>query len=78
MRDIDYWERANVLRGEAEYQDFKYGSGTYEWEMGSDAIACFDGSLEFHADEVCVFMDIPVRVNRYDRECLKLWREVEI
>ena len=79
MGDIDYWERANVLRGEAEYQDFKHGIGTYEWEIGMDAYNSFISDIVIQAKDCCKeFMGIPIRINIVNRQCLKLWREVDI
>ena len=76
----DFWEIANVLRGEAEYQDFKYGSGNYEWEMGNNALGYFMQSANFTACayECNQFMGIPVRVNVVEPDTLRLWREVKL
>ena len=79
--NIDYWEVANILRGEAEYQDFKYGSSNYEWEMGVEAYETFLESIIYTTNEVGayeVLMGIPIRKNVQNPECLKLWREVRI
>ena len=81
MAEIDYWEIANVLRGEAEYQDFKYGSTELEWELGYEVITYFLDSLELRVysdDTVKTFMGIPIRVNMVNPQCIKLWREVKV
>lgn len=82
MTNNEIWNILNVLRGEAEYQDFKYGSGKYEWELGKDIIYELMPCLElvnYHPnDTVKELMGLPIRMNVVEPQVIKLWREVRL
>lgn len=79
MTNDEIWDKVNRLRGDAEYQDFKYGSGTYEWELGAAITAELWNAFEniHNTEEKVLFMGIPIRINYDDRSVIKLWREVK-
>lgn len=78
MSNDEIWDKVNTLRGEAEYQDFKYGSSTYEWELGAKVCNELLQELKNINDEskIVTFMGFPIRINYHNINVIKLWREV--
>lgn len=83
MTNEEIWDKLNVLRGEAEYQDFKHGRGAYEWELGVDVFNEIKDSsdcelVNYGKDTVKELMGIPIRIDLVNNDKIKLWREVSI
>lgn len=74
----EIWNTIYALREEAEYQQFREHSLSFEWELSADVISILEHSLLNYDDEKQELMGIPVRINYKQPNIIKLWREVKI
>ena len=53
----------------------------FEWEWGMEVAMLFQNETtvkkDLRGNKGIFFKDLPVKINSYDGECLKLWKQIE-
>lgn len=67
-----------IRKAAAAHEDIL--SNKYEWELGADIYRMITEDIPMYLDDsISKFklLGYPVRINLYDKEIIKLWKEVE-
>lgn len=83
LTKIEIYEEVERLRAiairkaAAAHEDIL--SDKYEWELGADIYRIITDDIPMYLDGICKMklLGYQVRINCYDKEIIKLWKEVE-